>query len=167
MATAVDVRVNVSILAKETNTTGLSQTKVAPHLLELVANYATGTASNQQDRCYSTTLALAAAPQTLDLAGSLTDSWGAALTFVEITAIVVRHKGTTTAEPLKIGAGSNPLLNWVIATGDGVQVGPGGILLVTSPIDGFTVTATTGDILTFDPGTKTFDADILILGRSA
>jgi len=138
------------------------------HLLEQSDDLASGTAASQQDMVWSDTRSAAASADALDLAGSLTSQLdGSTLTFVEITGIIIRNKSTTTTEVLTIGAGSNPLLNWVNATGDAVVLGPGGVFVITSPIDGYGVTAGTGDVLTIDPGSDTISYDILILGRSA
>lgn len=164
---AVAAKINLTVNALETGTTGLSQTKSAPHLMEFAADYATGTGSNQQDRVYSTVLSLAGSAQTIDLLGSLTDSYGAALSFVEVTGIFIKNNSTTTGQFVTIGAGSNPFITWLKATGDGVVLGPGGIFCLTSPIDGYAPTAGTGDILTFDPGALTFTVSVLIIGRSA
>lgn len=133
----------------------------------LPTKYASGTGSSQQDIVYSDTLDLAGSAQTIDLDTSLTDTFGATLDFVEVTGIFVYNKSTTTAETLTVGAGSNPLITWLNATGDAVVVGPGGVFCITSPIDGYAVTSGTGDTLTFDPGANTFSVDVLILGRSA
>lgn len=50
---------------------------------------------------------------------------------------------------------------------DIVHVGPGGILILTSPVDGYAVTAATGDILKIDSGAATINYTIVIWGRSA
>lgn len=163
---AVAAKLNMTVNVQETGTTGMSLTKFVPHLLDFAADYATGTSSSQQDVAYSVTLALAGSAQTIDLRG-ITGAFGTALTFAEVTGVFIKNKATTTAYNLTVGAGSNPWITWLIATGDGVVVGPGGILFLTSPIDGYGTTAGTGDILTFDPGANTFSVDVVIIGRSA
>lgn len=164
---AVAAKLNFTVNALETGTTGLSQTKTAPHLLEFIADYATGTAASQQDRVYSTTLSLVGAAQTIDLLGSLTDSFGAALSFVEVTGVFIKNNATTTGYTVTVGAGSNPWITWLKATGDAVVVGPGGFFAITSPLDGYAPVAGTGDILTIDPGANTFQVTVLIVGRAA
>ena len=103
----------------------------------------------------------------LDLAGGLTDIEGVAITMVEVTGITIKNKSTVSGEILIVGAGSNPLLNWIKATGDAVHIGPSGILHITSPIDGYAITASTGDILTIDSGAATISYEYIIHGRSA
>lgn len=163
---AVAAKLNCTVNALETGTTGLSLTKTVPHYLDFAADYATGTGSYQQDTAYSVTLSLAGSAQTIDLRG-VTGAFGSALTFAEVTGVIVKNKATTTGYNLTIGAGSNPWITWLIATGDGVVLGPGGLFVVTSPLDGYATTGGTGDILTFDPGANTFSVDVVILGRSA
>lgn len=128
-----------------------------------------GTASSTQDLVWSDLQTVTSgAPDTWDLAGTLTSELtGATVTFVEITGIWIRNKSTTAAQNLEIGAGSNPLVNWVKASGDAVVVGPSGVFLLTSPIDGYAVTATTGDILTITATSGTIAYEIIIWGRSA
>lgn len=164
---AVAANVSLKVLATETSSQDLGTAK-GVWTWEVAANYATGTSSNQQDLVYQDTRSIAATTSTIDLAGSLTSPIaGTAITMVEVTYICITNKSTTTGEVLSVGAGSNPLLNWVMATGDGVKIGPGGSLVISSPIDGFAVTAGTGDILTLNSGSATISVDILILGRSA
>lgn len=163
---AVNARVNLNVNAVETGTTGLGLTKIVPHLLDFSAEYATGTSASQQDVAYSVTLALTAAAQTIDLRG-VTGAFGSALTLAEVTGVIIKNKATTTGYNLTVGAGSNPWITWLIATGDGVVVGPGGLFMLTSPVDGYATVAGTGDILTFDPGANSFSVDVVVLGRSA
>jgi len=132
--------------------------------------FATGTtdASYQQDLVHSDNISVTDSGTSLDLAGGLTDLGGTAITMVEVTAITVKNNSTTTGEVLTIGAGSNPLLNWIIATGDGVKIGPGGVFHISSPYDGYAITAGTGDILFLDASTgDTIRVDYIIHGRSA
>jgi hypothetical protein len=45
-----------------------------------------------------------------------------------------------------------------------ITIGPGGVYHVRDPIDGYTVTNTTAERITLDPGANTFDVDLIILG---
>lgn len=130
---------------------------------------ASGTAASQQDRVWSDAQSVAnGAPDTWDLAGTLTSELdGSTVTFVEVTSIYVRNKSTTTGQYLQIGGGSNPFITWLGNSGDIVNVGPGGVFLLTAPVDGWTVTATTGDILQIASASGTISYDIQICGRSA
>jgi len=140
---------------------------VKVHKVDHTLSMATGTSNSQADEVWSDTRSAAGAVDDLDLAGTLTAADGSTITFVEVTGVYIRNKSTTTAETLTIGAGSNPFITWLIATGDGVVIGPNGTFLIESPVDGYTVTAGTADILRVDPGANTISYDIVIWGRSA
>ena len=170
---AVSLRTTLEVKATETGSGALGipvKVHVFNHEGAAGANFrvfATGTGSNQQDLVHSDTISLAGATTGLDVAGGLTDAFGTAITMVEVTSITIVNNSTTTTEVVTIGAATNPLLNWIAASGDGVVIGPGGVFHISSPIDGFAVTAGTGDILTLDPGADTISVDYIICGRSA
>jgi len=134
----------------------------------LVTEWLTGTSASQADVVFSQTLSAAASPQTLDLRGGQnSELTGAALNFVEVIAVIIRNKSTTATENLTIGAGSNPWGGMHGATTHTNVIGPGGLFVWTSPIDGVAATAGTADILTVDPGADTISFDAIIIGRSA
>ncbi len=164
-AQGVNLDLKVTINELETNDLGLSKLE---HAWSKIASYANGTASNEADLVYSDTLSLAGSAQTVDLAGTLASVLsGDVQTYVEVVGFAIVNKSTTTTETVIVGAGSNPWITWLNATGDAVVVGPGGVLIWTSPIDGGVVTAGTGDVLTLDPSAATFDVDLIVWGRSA
>ena len=172
MAIAVTSRLRVLLDLVETNTSGGVQERssVLVHSIDYdTGELASGTTGSLQDRVWSDLQSVAnGAPDTWDLAGTLTSELsGATVTFVEVTGFWIRNKSTTTGEILEVGAGSNPLLNWIKATGDATKIGPGGVYLHTSPIDGFAVTAGTGDVLTITSASGTISYEIAIWGRSA
>lgn len=174
---AVQLQASVVLTAYETSANDLGNAQQA-HRFEFPGSlsstggvYATGTASNQQDRVWSDTRSAAAAADTIDLAGSLTAAiGGATITFVEVRGIAIRNKATTAAHILSVGAGSNPAFSGLFgATGDVIKVPASGMFFWHAPLDGggLAVTAGTGDILTIDPGANTVSYDILIWGASA
>jgi hypothetical protein len=129
---------------------------------------ASGTAASEQDLVWSdSTSVVSASPNDHDLAGALASELdGTTITVVKVTEIWIENLSTTTGETLLIGNDSNaiPLFKTV---GDYIKVGPGGCLLWKDPIDGITVTATTGDILRVDGALGTIPYDIRVTGRSA
>ena len=134
----------------------------------IAKSLATGTAANQADRSWHDTRTLTGTSEELDLAGVLTDGFGATLTFVKIKAIVIQNKNTTAAANLAIGgAAANGFINWVANATDIVNIGPGGVLVLYSPVDGYGVTAATGDLLKINSGAATISYDIAIIGTSA
>jgi len=126
-----------------------------------------GSAANKQNLVYSDSFSLAATPTTLDLAGTIASKLnGATLTFTNIRGFALRNTSTTTGENITVGGNANGLVNWVTAVGDEIILGPSGLLVIHSPIDGYDVTAGTGDILEFDPGAATITAELAIWGIS-
>jgi len=142
---------------------------------------ANGTSENMandmfHDRRYLTT---GSPTDDLDLAGGLTNSFGETLTFTAIKQIVIYNLGVpdashatwtpTAGEDLDIGgAASNPFT----APFDGgatskVTVPSGGMLVMTAPLDGWTVTAGSADTLRValdGGGANDVDYEIVIIG---
>ena len=83
--------------------------------------FANGTGANQADKRWSSAGRSlgSTASESLDLAGSLLDYRGNVITFVRIKAIAIFNNGPNM---IQVGAGSNPLLNWIGATGDILRV---------------------------------------------
>ena len=157
---------NVNVRVTETGTGGLGvPTEI--HQIGWALAMLTGTAANQSDRVWSSSGTLTATTLDLDLSGGLNTKVTGAFNFVELTAIIIRNKATGTGANLIVGAGSNPIVAPWIAAGDGAKIGPGGVLVLTSPIDGYAVVAGTGDILRLDSGAATVPYEILLIGRSA
>lgn len=168
MPTDLKSTLSVKITAAERETSigvGAASSQLL-HVFGLDAELANGTASNQADVVFSGSVSLSGAT-TLDLRGSLSSVLtGDSVSFVEIVAVALRNKETAAGKYVDVGGGSNPVSSLWIASGDGVRVGPGGIFLLTSPVDGYTTTTGTADILTLTPA-STADVDYIILGRSA
>lgn len=129
----------------------------------------TGTSANQSDLRYHARVTLATGnTDSYDLAGVLADVFGATLTFVEITMIYIQNLTTSTGAVLNVGGNANPLVNWVANGSDIVNVGPSGVFMLYSPVDGYAVTAATGDVLDVANASGTsITYDIVITGRSA
>lgn len=133
-------------------------------------SWASGTGLNQADKIFhDTRTLLASATEDIDLAGSLTDALGAALTFVKIKHILVN---AATANTNNVNV-TRPAANGVpifLAAGDGVPVQPGGTFVWNTPTAaGVAVTAGTADLITITnsaAGTSV-TYDIIIIGTSA
>lgn len=145
-------------------------TTQAPISQEIKQAWTSGTGDNQANREYDDTLTLAAGPTTLDLYGGLTDRFGNTLNFVTIREIIIVNKSTaSTAEPLEISGDfitGAVMADWV---DDAVKIsiGRGGVFHVKDPSDGWAVTSGSVEDITLDPGAKTFDVDVYILGTEA
>lgn len=111
--------------------------------------YAQGNAANQAKLVWSDTRTLtASSTESLDLAGSLVDAYGATVTFTSIKGIIVSAHSANTNNVLVGGAASNAFVNWVGDATDVIVVRPGGsFALFANDATGYAVTASTGDLL--------------------
>jgi hypothetical protein len=140
----------------------------APHRLEYAVDFSSGTGSNQHDLVFSQRIALTGAAVTRDIIGSLSRALGqGTLSMVEVVGFGIRNRSTTTLQILTVGNATNPFSAWLGAGTHTLKVGPNGLLIVCSPIDGYVAVAGASDEIKFDPGAFTFDVDWLIWGRSA
>ncbi len=160
-----DLALTLSVKEEEANDLGTAR---LTHLLQKLGFYGPGATAGLFDRVWSDTGSAAAAPVSIDVLGGLTSVLtGDAISFVTLCAVVVVNKSTTSTEILTIGGGANPVVDLWKTTGDAAEIGPSGVFVWFSPIDGCVPVAGTGDILTLDPGADTIAYDILLLGRSA
>lgn len=164
---ALNFRIEVP---ERSSSVGWAQSATVPanHIAEFVATYSTGTGANAISRVWSGYNSSSSA-STYDLQGSslLSIADGSAVTFPIVTTLMIRNHSTTTGQYLTIGAGSNPWITWLGATGDAIVLGPGGVFVLHSPIDGYATTASTGDVLTVTPATGTIAHSVMILGRAS
>ena len=125
--------------------------------------YASGTGSNQVNESWIDTRTVTAAPETLDLdSGVLINRFGETLTLSKVRVLIIRNKATTTGHILSLTG--DFLIGLSITDNSPIQVvAPGGLLVMTSPIDGITV-GVGADDLTVNPGVNTISYDIAILG---
>lgn len=125
-----------------------------------------GTGSGQANQVFTDQRTVSAASENLDLAGGLTDAFGDTITFTGIKMLMVKNLSTTAGQDLTLSG--NFLDDDMLGGGSStVILGPGGIFFISSPVDGFDVTAGTGDILTVDPAANTISYDIVLLGTVA
>ena len=155
--------------ASQSGSNGLGNPVFSPALNKLL-QFTTGTGASQADLMYAATRTVASATNDdLDLAGSLTNVFGATITNVEMVGVLIASDAANTTT-LSIGAGSNPWITMWLATGDGIKVFPGGVFLNFAPdANGLgAVTASTGDILRVANGSgASATYSVVLLGRSA
>ncbi len=166
---ALTVTGSVSVVAAHTGTTDFV-TVSAPLSLAKAIALADGTGANQANRMFHDQRTIAASgTDDLDLAGVLVDALGVTMTLARVKGIYVSAASANTNNVL-IGGGTNPLANWVGATGDIVSVRPGGVFFLMAPdVTAYAVTAGTGDILRIGnsaAGTSV-TYDIVIIGSTA
>lgn len=123
-----------------------------------------GTGSNQIGEIWHDTLTLVAnTPQHKDLYGTLVNGFNESVEFATIKILYVLNKETTSGYDV-ILSGTFMDLNVLGGGASTIILGPGGVCLLTSPVDGFTVTDTTGERLTLNPGGNDVACDIVLVG---
>lgn len=131
---------------------------------------ASGTGSSQADKVYSDQRTInASSNDDLDLAGSLTDILGQALTFAKVKAIFVKASAANSNNVVIGAAGSNIFTGPFADSTDKLVIPPGGHALICAPVSGWTVTAGSADtfrIANSGAGTSV-TYDIIIIGTSA
>lgn len=165
---AVTANLNLSVTGRHTTTSDLG-TPTFPFALSLEVALASGTGASQADRVFADQRTLAAsATEDLDLAGVLTDAFGAVITFAKIKAVIIKAAAANTNDVNVTRPASNGVPIFLAAS-DGIGVKPGGAFAWFFPGTGVTVTAGTGDLLTLtnSAGSTGVTYDIVILGTSA
>ena len=122
--------------------------------IDEVLSLTDGTTANKCDLAYVAERTVASATNDdIDLAGVLTDAFGATITAAELVALLIVNKqkdGTANTTNLTIGAGSNPAVGFLGGTTPTIgPIRPGGMLLLACPDAAgiCAVVAGTGDIL--------------------
>jgi hypothetical protein len=153
-----------------TKTVGLAEVS-SPVQFRKSLTWQDGTTVNKADRLWQDSRTLAASTsEDLDLAGGLTDAFGAAITFARIKGLFIAAAITNTNNVVVGGASSNAFINWVGNANDVVNVRPGGILALIAPdVTAYAVTATTGDLLHIanSGAGSSVTYEIIIIGASA
>ena len=138
--------------------------------MEFLKKFDSGTGANQADIVWSDTRTLAAsATEDLDLAGVITDAFGATITAAEIVAIMVTAAAANTNDVV-IGAATAPVPLFG-GTTPTYSVKPGGMFLVCAPNAAGLLTVGAGStddlkIANSSSGTGV-DYSIMILARTA
>lgn len=165
---ALTSTLNFSISGTQTSALDLG-TASLPFSLASNFSLTSGTGANQADRVFSDTRTLgASATEDLDLAGVLTDAFGAVITFAKIKAIVIKAAAANTNNvnlSRPAGATGVPLF---LAISDGLIIPPGYTFAWFGPGTGITVTAASGDLftLTNSAGGTGVTYDVVIIGTS-
>lgn len=162
--------ISVALTAVHENTVvanvGTTKLSASKTISDSLAN---GTGLDQADQMYMTSGTVAAGtPVDLDLSGSVTNAFGTTVAFARLKGIIIHNKTTTAGAILEVGAGSNPITSLWLASGDGVKVGPDGMLALWNPsAAGYAVTATTADILRLVSASGTISYEIYLIGATA
>lgn len=167
---ALQTQLSLSVTATQTSALDLS-TVSAPLSKVVNKTLTSGTGADQADKIFHDQRTLAAsATEDLDLAGSLTDAFGATITFARIKLILITAAAGNTNNVLVGGASSNGFVNWVSSATDVVVVRPGGALCLIAPdATAYAVTASTGDLLTVTNSSSGSGVtyDVVLVGSSS
>ncbi len=111
--------------------------------------FTNGTSANQANMMFVDTRTVAlSSSESLDLAGGLTDAFGATITFTRIKGILIKASSSNTNNVVLGGDVTNTFLTWVGAETDSVVIRPGGMFCLMAPdATAYAVTASTGDLL--------------------
>lgn len=169
---ALTSKLSVGVSGKQTTTLDFG-TPEASLAKTFSVSLASGTGAGQADRIFTDTRTLGASgTEDLDLAGVLTDAFGATLTFAKVKAIYIAAAAGNTNNVVVGGAASNGFITWVGGATHTVTVRPGGAFALfagSADANGYAVTAGTGDKLTVtnSAGTTSVTYDIAVIGTSA
>lgn len=129
---------------------------------------ATGTGASQADKVFSDQRTLnASANETLDLT-ALADPFGAPLSFAKVKALLIAASPNNANDVVIGAAASNPFLAALGGTTPTITLKPGGAVLLTAPVGGWTVTDSSNDQLKIanSAGGSPVVYDIVLIGTS-
>ena len=169
---SLTTRLSLGVQATYTSALDLA-TGTVPLLKTYETVLQTGTGAGQADKIFHDQRTLAAsATEDLDLAGVLTDAFGAALTFVKIKALII-HAAAGNTNNVLVGGVAAGLSSIITPQTTGVVVvRPDATFAVFAGVGdstGYAVTATTADLLhvaNSAAGTSV-TYDVIIIGTSA
>ena len=166
---ALDTRLKLNLTALLTGSTDL-QPRSAPLNYVVSQALTNGTGANQANAVFSDQRTVAASSNDdLDLAGTLTDAFGATVTFARVKMLLVKAADANTNNVV-VGGASSTFTTPFTGTSPAVVVRPGGLLvLAASDATSYAVTATSADTLriTNSGAGSTVTYDIVVIGVSA
>lgn len=158
-----------SITARQTSVADLG-TATFPATISKSISLTSGTAAGQADILWTDTRTLgASATENLDLAGVLTDAFGATLTAAKVKAVMISADAANTNNVVVGGHASAAFVGWFGDATDTIVLKPGYFFLLGGSGTGYTVTATTGDLIKVlnSAGTTGVTYSITVIGTSA
>lgn len=139
------------------------------HTFERDIELTDGTTSGKADLAWSDRRTLSGSGnEVLDLAGSLSDSFGNTITFAEVVLVYVRNRESADGNDLQVGPDSTAGWEGLVAdASDRITVAAGGFLLWYDPNGQAVSGGSTDELYVEDVGGNGATYDVLIVGRSA
>jgi hypothetical protein len=159
MATTVRIKLDIEIVESYTGDLG---NPGKTHRVSKDVVFVNGNGSGQFNKVHSD---IASATTDYDVAGVVVDAQGAAITMTKLGMIYAENRGTTSGDMMYVGGDANSV-PFCGAAANFVKVGPQGFALIVNPIDGWTVTAATGDVVEVNHNAGTWDHAVIVAGRS-
>lgn len=159
--------VHAAVTARLSGAPDLGTTQFEYNPPSKLLDLAAGVAAGQVSKIFVDNRTLAAsATENLDLAGVLTDPLGAALTFANVKVMLFKAAAGNTNNVLVGGHASAAFLGPFADASDVISIPPGGCALFVHPGAGWTVTATTADMIKVanSAGGTGVTYDVVILG---
>jgi len=159
---SIDGAITISVGFNDRRTVGINTSANLPVNTTVTSTYTNGSGAGQAGVLYQGALALSSGAYSLNLTGTLTDSYGSAVNLVRVKAIYIKNTGATA---LTVGNGSNPWVTFL--TGTGTLILPPGawVAAATPDATGWTVTASTAYVLQF-AGTGSATFQVVVLGSA-
>lgn len=166
----LSTKLQMDLAADYTNPLDLA-TGLTPLRFSRQIALAAGTAAGQADKIWHDERTLAAsASEDLDLAGTLVDAFGVAMTLARVRGLIIYASSANTNQVIIGNAGSNGWVGPFGAATHTLSVHPGGLLALFAPgTNGYAVTAGTGDLLHVanSAGGTPVTYDVVVIGASA
>ena len=162
-------RVAVEVTGSQLKTVDIGTAEIS-FPLSAAISYANGTGAGQADLVYAKTRTISASSnEDLDLAGTLTDQYGATITFARIKAVVIQAASANTNNVRLTRPASNGTALF-LAAGDGLDIRPGGMFCwAATDATAVAVTGGTGDLLNVANSSSgsSVTYTVIIIGASA
>lgn len=158
------VNLIVKIDSKATKTGNLGILADDPLLRDYTQALANGTGANQASQHWHDQRSTSGNDD-LDISGVLTNVFGTSIVFTKIKALIVKAAVANGNDVIVGGGASNQFATPFGSATDKVKVKPGGLLVLVAPdVNGYAVTAGTGDILRVASGGGSVTYDIVLIG---
>lgn len=181
MAKTLTTSVNAGISWQHINTvtSGAVISDVANDAFSLSLTDGTGSAGTADLKYENLYTLTSSATQSIDLAGSVADQFGATITMARVKVIYIRVLSTaedsgSTGGPIVLGNGTNPLANWISDATETIAIGKTAgrksvFLLACDDATGYALTGGASDVLkiTNASGSLPVKVRVVIIGSSA